>query len=175
MTAGDIVLGVVIGAQGLRGEVKVKTLTETPERLSVYGPLRTEDGRTLEIAAVRVVKAGLAIVQFKGIDDRSTAESLASAKLLVGRAALPATEKDEFYQADLVGLRALDAEGRVIGAVSAIHNFGAGDVIELSRTEGGTLLLPFTRETVPTIDLAEKFVVVAEPKDLQAEEQRGVE
>ena len=175
MTAGDIVLGVVIGAQGLRGEVKVKTFTETPGHLSVYGPLRTEGGRTLEIASVRAVKAGSAIVQFKGIDDRSTAESLANVKLLVERAALPATAKDEFYHADLVGLRALDAEGRTIGAVIAIHNFGAGDVIELSRTEGGTLLLPFTRETVPTIDLAEKFVVVAEPKDVEAEAERGVE
>ena len=175
MITGDILLGVVIGAQGLRGEVKVKTFTETPERLSVYGPLRTEDGRALEVASVRAVKSGSAVVQFKGIEDRSAAESLANAKLLVARAVLLATAKDEFYHADLIGLRAQDPEGRVIGAVDAIHNFGAGDVIELSRTEGGTLLLPFTRETVPSIDLEGKFVVIAEPKDIEAEAKRGVE
>lgn len=173
--AGDILLGVVIGAQGLRGEVKVKTFTEAPERLSVYGRLHTEDGRMLDVVSVRAARAGSAIVQFKGIEDRSAAESLANVKLLVARAALPATAKDEFYHADLIGLRAQDPEGRVIGTVNAIHNFGAGDVIELSRTEGGTLLLPFTRETVPSIDLEGEFLVVAEPKDVEAEAHRGVE
>jgi 16S rRNA processing protein RimM len=174
MTDG-ILLGVIIGAQGLGGEVRVKTFTETPERLGAYGPLRTGNGRVLEIVATRTAKSGIAIVRFKGIADRSAAEALADTKLFVSRDVLPATASDEFYHADLVGLRAQNNEGRVIGEIRAIHNFGAGDVIEIERTDGGTLLLPFTGDFVPQIDLGDKYVVVSEPVDVEAEEERGVE
>ncbi|HEY2445870.1 MAG TPA: ribosome maturation factor RimM [Rhizomicrobium sp.] len=173
--ADDILLGVVIGAQGLRGEVRVKIFTETPERLAVYGALHTAEGRSLDVVQVRNARAGTAVVQFKGIEDRDGAESLAHAKLFVARAALPETARDEFYHTDLVGLRAQDGDGRVIGEVSAIYNYGAGDVIELSRGDGSTVLLPFTRETVPEIDLEGEFLVVAEPADDEATKQRGVE
>ncbi|HTT83895.1 MAG TPA: ribosome maturation factor RimM [Rhizomicrobium sp.] len=171
----NILLGVVIGAQGLGGEVRVKTFTETPEHLSVYGPLRTEQGRVLEIAATRAVKGGTLVVRFKGVEDRSAAEALANLRLFVPRNALPATEQDEFYHADLIGLRAQDSEGRVLGEIRAIHNYGAGDVIEILRADGSALLLPFTRDFVPRIDLPNKFVVISEPADPEAEEERGVE
>jgi len=173
--ASDILLGVVTGAQGLRGEVKVKAFTETPERLAAYGPLHSPEGRTLCVKTSRAVRPGSVIVRFEGVDDRSTAEALIGTKLLVARAALPAAALDEFYHADLVGLRAQDADGRIIGEIRAIHNFGAGDVIELERAGGGTLLLPFTQETVPKVDLAGGSVTLAEPQDDEAVEQRGVE
>jgi 16S rRNA processing protein RimM len=160
----DILLGVIIGAQGLAGEVRVKTFTEAPE-----------SGRAFEIVATRTAKSGIAIVRFKGVEDRSAAEALADTKLFVSRGVLPATENDEFYHADLVGLRAQDNEGRVIGEIHAVHNFGAGDVIEILRTDGSTLLIPFTTDFVPQIRLGDKYVVVSEPIDIEAEEERGIE
>jgi len=171
----DILLGVVTAVQGLKGEVRVKTFTETPERLGDYGALHTSEGRKLEIAALRVGKVDGAVIRFKGIDDRESAERLVNAKLFVARAALPATSADEFYHADMIGLRALDSEGRLIGTVRAIHNFGAGDVIELERFGGGTLLLPFNRDFVPAVDVANGYITVSEPEDVEARDQRGVE
>jgi 16S rRNA processing protein RimM len=172
---GDILLGVVIGAQGLGGEVRVKTFTETPERLGAYGPLHTAEGRIFQVTGARTAKSGTAIVRFRGVDDRSTAEALANTQLFVSRGALPATGLDEFYHADLIGLRAQDNEGRVLGKISAIQNFGAGDVIEIQRDDKSTLLLPFTKEFVPQISLSDKYIVVSEPVDVEAEEERGVE
>lgn len=171
----NILVGVVTGVQGVRGEVRVKTFTETPERVADYGVLHMPEGRKLEIASLRVSKPGGAIIRFKGIDDRDSAEGLVGAKLLVERAALPPADADEFYHADLIGLRAQDGEGRLIGTVRALHNFGAGDVIELERLGGGTLLLPFTHDFVPAVDVANGCITVAEPEDVEAREQRGVE
>jgi 16S rRNA processing protein RimM len=173
--AADIILGVVTAVQGLKGEVRVKTFTEAPGRLADYGVLHTSEGRKLEIVALRVSKADGAVVRFKEIDDRDSAERLVDAKLLVERAALPATDANEFYHADLIGLRAQDSEGRVIGTVRAIHNFGAGDVIELERLGGGALLLPFNGDFVPGVDVANGYITVSEPEDVEAREQRGVE
>ncbi|MGD0190827.1 MAG: ribosome maturation factor RimM [Rhizomicrobium sp.] len=170
-----ILLGVVIGAQGLRGELRVKTFTETPERLAAYGRLCTKDGRTLNPTDARALKPDIAILRLQGVDDRDAAEALKGVELFVARDALPAAADDEFYHADLVGLRAEDAEGRLVGEVRAIHNFGAGDVIELVRPDGGNLFLSFTRETVPEIDVKEGRIVVVEPPDDAAFEERGVE
>jgi 16S rRNA processing protein RimM len=171
----DILLGVVIGAQGLGGEVRVKAFTETPEGVGAYGLLRTDTGRSLEVATTRAVKANVVVVRFKGVDGRSAAEALAGTKLFVSRDKLPGTQQDEFYHADLIGLRAQDQEGRVLGEIRAIHNFGAGDVIEIQRGNESTTLLPFTREFVPQINIGDGYVVVSEPVDVEAEEERGVE
>jgi 16S rRNA processing protein RimM len=171
----DILLGVIIGAQGLRGEVRVKTFTETPERLAAYGRLRARDGRMFDIAHVRPLKPDVAVATINGVSDRTAAESLRGVELYVARDVLPAPEEDEYYHADLIGLRAEDAEGRLIGEVRAIHNFGAGDVIEIVRGDGGNVFLPFSRETVPAIDFNGQRLVVVEPPDSAAEEMRGVE
>ena len=172
---GDVLLGVVIGAQGLKGEVKVKTFTEAPEKLGAYGPLHAKDGRTFVVANARASKEG-AIVQFEGVADRNAAESLKGIELYIARSALPPGEEHEFYHADLIGLRAEDTEGRAIGKVIALHNFGAGDVIEMERKDGGgTVLMPFTREIVPTIDVAEGRIVIAAPEEVEAETKGSVE
>ena len=174
--ADDVLLGVVTSVHGLMGVVRVKTFTEAPARLADYGVLRTAEGRKLEIAGLRESKSDGAIVRFKGIEDRASAERLVNAKLLVERAVLPATGADEFYHADLVGLRAVDGEGRVIGTVRALHNFGAGDVIELERLGGGgTLLLPFNADFVTAVDVASGCIMVREPEDTEAQERRGIE
>lgn len=172
---GDVLLGVVIGAQGLKGEVKVKAFTEVPEKLGAYGPLCAPDGRTFVVVGVRTAKE-TAIVQFEGVISREAAESLKGVELHVPRERLPEAEAHEFYHADLIGLRAEDEAGRMIGKVIAMHNFGAGDVIEIEREDGqGTVMMPFTREIVPTIDVAQGRIVVAAPEDVEAETKGSVE
>ncbi|HEX3945123.1 MAG TPA: ribosome maturation factor RimM [Rhizomicrobium sp.] len=173
--AKDVLLGVVIGAQGLRGEVKVKTFTERPETLGAYGPLHTKDARKFQVLTVRAGK-GAATVQLEGITSREAAEALKGIELFVTRSALPPGGEHEFYHADLIGLRAEDTEGRTIGKVVAIHNFGAGDVIEIEREDGqGTVLMPFTREVVPNIDISAGRVVIAAPEEVEAETKGSVE
>lgn len=171
----NILLGAVIGAHGLKGEVKVKTFTHSPEKLGAYGPLATKDGRVFTVTQLRGVKPDEAVVRFAEIADRNASEALKGTELFVPRAALPAAEADEFYHADLVGLRAEDAEGRVLGTVSGIHNFGAGDVIELTRDDGDSVMLPFTREVVPAIEIEAGRVIIAAPEEVEAETRGSVE
>jgi 16S rRNA processing protein RimM len=161
----EILLGVVTGAHGLTGEVKVKTFTDTPDTLGAYGALHARDGRRFTVAASRVIKPDVAVVRFREIAGRHDAEALHGTELFVARAALPPAGEEEFYHADLIGLAAADGEGRVLGTVKAVHNFGAGDVIEIARADGSELFLPFTREIVPAIDLEHGRMVVAVPEE----------
>ena len=161
----DVLLAAVIGAQGLKGEVKARLFTATPDGLPRYGVLHTKSGRKLKIAAFRPGKEGEAVIAFEGVSDRDAAEALRGVELFVERAALPQPDEDEFYHADLIGLEVQDSEGRVLGKVSALHNFGASDVLEFVRADGDSVHLAFTRETVPVISVAEGFIVVAVPED----------
>ena len=132
----DVLLAVVLGAHGLKGEVRVKTFTAAPDKLGAYGPLHAADGRSFTVGALRVLKDGEAAVAFKEIADRSAAEKLKGLELTVARSALPPAEGEEFYHADLVGLAAEDEQGRRIGKVAAVHNFGASDVLAIARDDG---------------------------------------
>ena len=163
--AKDVLLAAVIGAQGLKGEVKAKVFTAAPDALPRYGAVHTKDGRTLKITAFRPTKPGEAVMAFAGISDRNAAEALKGTELFVTREALPATDEDEFYHADLIGLEARDHEGRTLGRVTALHNYGASDVIELSRDDGDHVLMAFTKETVPVLNIAEGYIIVAVPED----------
>ena len=163
--AGDILLAAVTGAQGLKGEVKAKLFTATPDALPRYGVLHTKSGRKLKITAFRPAKEGEAVIAFEGVRDRDAAEALKGVELFVDRAALPQPDEDEFYHADLIGLEVRDSEGRVLGKVNALHNFGASDVLEFSRTDGDSVHIAFTREIVPVINVMEGFIVVAVPED----------
>ena len=156
----------VTGALGLKGEVKVKTFTEEPAGLARYGTLHSEDGRSFEIAALRPAKGSEAVIAFKNITDRTAAEALKGVRLFVPRAALPKIAADEFYHADLIGLAAYDGDGGLVGKVAAIHNFGAGDVIELVRADGDSVHLVFTKDTVPVIDIAGGRITVAVPDEI---------
>ncbi len=158
----DVLLAAVIGAQGLKGAVKVKTFTDNA--LTQYGALHDAQGRKFEITAFRSGKPGEAVISFSGIDSREAAEALKGTQLFVAREKLPAPDEEEFYHADLIGLEAQDSEGRVIGKVTALHNFGASDVMEIARPDGDNLLLAFTRETVPVIDVPDGRIVVAVPE-----------
>jgi 16S rRNA processing protein RimM len=171
----DVLLAAVIGAQGLKGEVKAKLFTAAPDALPRFGVLHTRDGRKLKITAFRPTKEGEAVIAFEDVRDRSQAEALKGTELFVDRAALPQTDEDEFYHADLIGLEVRDSEGRVLGKVSALHNFGASDVMEFTRPDGDTVHIAFTKETVPVISIAEGYIIVAVPEDDEADPHHGVE
>jgi 16S rRNA processing protein RimM len=158
-----IVLAIVTGAHGTRGEVRLKSFAD---RLD-YGPLdRSDGGPPLEVIAVRPAKDGL-IARFEALSDRNAAEALKGVELSVARHRLPAPADENFYFADLIGLTAVRPDGTLLGEVVAVHNFGAGDVIELRLAEvADTVLLPFTRETVPEVDTTAGRLIVDPPEGL---------
>ena len=161
----DVLLAAVIGAQGLKGAVKAKIFTAEPGALARYGALHDAGGKSYEITAIRPGKTGEAVISFRGIESREAAESLRGVSLFIARDRLPAAGEEEFYHADLIGLEAQDGEGRVLGKIQSVHNFGAGDVLEISRPDGDSVLLSFTRETVPLIDVPGGRIVVAVPEE----------
>ena len=150
-------------AHGVRGEVRLKPFTADPLGVTRYGALETEDGRTVEIEAARPAKDML-VARLKGVSDRNAAEALKNIRLYVPRERLPQPDDDEFYYADLIGLSAVTAQGESYGTVKAVHNFGAGDLLEIEPAAGGaTVMLPFNAATVPTIDIAGRRIIVAPP------------
>ena len=157
-------MGAVIAAHGTKGEVRVKTFTGAPENLGAYGPLSTDDGRRLSVATLRSSKPGEAVVRFEGIADRNAAEALRGRQLSVLRTALPAPDADEFYHADLVGLQVEDSSNAPLGRVRAIHNFGAGDVMEIERPGGGTEFIPFNATVVLKVEIPTR-IVIDPPRD----------
>jgi 16S rRNA processing protein RimM len=165
MAGGDrVCLGQIGAAHGVRGEVRLHSFTADPAAIVTYGPLETEDGRIVEIEAMRPAKDHF-VARFSGIADRDAAERLKNIKLYVPRERLPEPDQsDEFYYADLVGLRVVDRAGAHIGTVVAVHNFGAGDLIEVKPEAGNkTELLPFDAATVPEVDIAGGRIVVELP------------
>ena len=152
----------------MRGEVKLWPFTEDPMAALNYGPLETEDGaRQFEIESLRPAKDFL-VARLKGVDDRNAAEMLRNIDLFVPRDRLPPIEEDDtFYHADLVGLSAVTPDGAALGTVMAMHNFGAGDVVEIALPGSDrTLMVPFTDAAVPEIDLKAKRIVVVVPEEV---------
>ncbi|EUC00141.1 Ribosome maturation factor rimM [Rhizobium sp. CF080] len=149
-----ILMATIGAAQGLRGEVRVRTYTADATALGDYGNLHSEDGRVFEILEIREAK-NVAIVRFRGINDRNAAEALAGLELFIERDNLPddELEEDEFYYADLEGLEAVDEEGKSYGTVSAVYDFGAGDLLELKGPGRRPTLIPFSEAAVLEIDL----------------------
>jgi 16S rRNA processing protein RimM len=154
------------GAHGIRGEVKLKSFTADPLAVKDYGVLESEDGAaSFEIEALRPAKGHL-VARLRGVRDRNAAEQLTNLRLFVPRERLPPPAADEFYHADLIGLAAVTAAGVEVGTVVAVHNFGAGDILELRPPAGGTtIMLPFTDAFVPRIDIAGGRIVVEPPEE----------
>ena len=164
MAGGRICLGQIGAPHGVRGEVRLHSFTAEPAAIASYGPLQTEDGRVFKIENLRPAKHAF-VAKLSGIADRDAAARLANTRLYVPRERLPEpAQADEFYHADLIGLRAIDHTGKECGTVVAVHNFGAGDLIELKPPDGGTTeLLPFDVATVPQIDIAHGRLVLERP------------
>src|SRR3954471_13276547 len=157
-------------AHGVRGAVKLWPFTEDPLAVMDYGPLMTKDGaRQFEVANARPAKDHL-VATFKGVATREDAERLNGIELYIARDKLPATDEDEYYHTDLIGLDAVTTDGDALGRVLALHNFGAGNIIEITPLKGPTLLLPFTNAVVPAVDLAGGRVVIALPEEIVGRE-----
>lgn len=172
MAAERVCLGAFAGAHGVKGQVKIKAFTEVPEDVAAYGPLSDEAGTRRFVVTLTGRSKGLLLARVEGVGDRDRAQALSGTRLYVDRDALPAPEEEEFYHADLIGLAAVDLGGRPLGKVKAVHDFGAGTVIELEGGQGAPgLVLPFTRDTIPTVDLENGRLVIDPPAE--AEGERG--
>jgi 16S rRNA processing protein RimM len=168
-----ILLGRIVAAHGIRGDVLVHSYAGEPEAIGTYGPLASADGKaTFKLRVLRVTPKGV-IARVTGITDRNGAEALAGTDLYVGRDKLPAAEEGAFYHADLIGLSAKAPDGSEVGRIVGVHNFGAGDLLEIAiggsrRTE----LIPFTDAYVPEVDIAGGAVVVRLPEPSSEDEAR---
>lgn len=161
-----VCVGVISGARGLNGEVWVRSFTAVPEDVAAYGSVSDAAGARRFMLTVVGHGSGGVIARINGIADRTAAEAVKGAELFVDRAALPAPGEDEFYFADLIGLRAeradeSDEAALLMGRVEDVHDFGAGAVLEVKLVQGGAVMVPFTREAVPSVDLAHGRVLIA--------------
>jgi 16S rRNA processing protein RimM len=163
-----VCVGVVTGAHGVRGAVRLKTFTEEPKDIARYGPLEDEGGERQYKLRLTGSAKGVLIGNLTGIDDRGQAEALRGLRLYVPYTALPAPGEDEFYHADLIGLQAVLSDGTILGRVRAVHDFGAGDTLEIDRAEGQPVVVPFTRLVVPVVDVDGGRLVIEPPPGLLA-------
>ena len=168
MSSDLIQVGRVAGAFGVRGEVRITSFTADPVALVDYKDLKREDGSPgLTLTSGRAVKGGV-IVRAREVETREQAEALRGLKLYIPRDRLPEPEEDEFYVTDLIGLKVETAEGEALGSVKAVQDFGAGDLLEIAPIEGGaTWYLPFTREAVPEVRIADGVVVAVKPEETE--------
>lgn len=170
-SAGDssgkrVCVGIVAGAHGVRGAVRIKSFTVEPKGLVQYGPAEDESGRRqFKLSFIGTAK-GVVLARLSGIADRDQAEALRGMRLYLPRDALPPPEEDEYYHADLIGLAAVLGDGTNIGTIQAVHDFGAGDCLEIARPERQPLMVPFTRAAVPVVDIAGGRVVLDPPAGL---------
>lgn len=165
-----ICLGRIAGAHGLDGSVLVRSYTAEPDAIGSYGALTDEGGaRAFELTVRRVTAKGV-VARIAGVADRTAAEKLKGIDLYVARDALPEAEEDEFYYTDLIGLAVEDRDGKRIGSVARIDNYGAGDVIEVRLDAGGSALYPFTKQVVVMVDVAGRRITIDPPVEIEGNE-----
>jgi 16S rRNA processing protein RimM len=148
-----ICVGVIVGVKGVRGEVRIKSFTEDPADVAAYGPVKTGDGRDFKVSVVGLHQ-GMVIARLTGIEDRNAAEALKGVELFVERSKLPVPTDGSFYFADLIGLAAELIDGTALGKVTAVDNFGGGDVLEITAVDGKTVMIPFTPAVIAKVDVA---------------------
>lgn len=173
MTERLVLVGVVAGAHGVRGEVRIRSFTADPRDIGRYGSVSDEQGTRRFKLRVRSESKGAVIARLDGIEDRDAAEALRGVRLYVRRAALPDPGREEWYHADLIGLRAERRDGTTMGRVKSVQNFGAGDLLEIDQLDGTTMWLSFTRSTVPDVDMAGRRIVIELPPEIEAEVGQG--
>ena len=162
----QVVVGAIAGAYGVRGEVRIKSFCAVPEDIEAYSPLTDDVGRTYHLALVGPIKNGF-YARIVEIATKEQADALKGTQLYAERGQLPSLPDDEFYHADLIGLSVFDTGGAELGQVKAVHNHGADDLLEVTRTgSSATVLIPFTQAVVPTVDLAAERIVVDPPEGI---------
>lgn len=161
-----VCVGVVTGAHGVRGAVRIKSFTAEPKDVAAYGPVEDETGRRRFTIELIGAAKGVMLAKLSDTADRDAAEALRGLRLYLPREALPPPDEDEYYHADLIGLDALLRDGTVLGQVRSVHDFGAGDTLEIARAEGQPVMVPFTRAVVPDVDLAAGRLVIDPPPGL---------
>ena len=166
MTTEHLAVGAIAGPHGVRGQFKVKLFAETPEALEQYGALRTDDGRALKLSVKSVNSKGLVIASAIGVTSREAAEALRGMLLSTSRASLPDPGEGELYHADLLGAAVFDEDGTNLGDLVALYNFGAGEIIEVKPASGTSVMLPFEGESVVSVDIPNRRVVLAPPAGL---------
>ncbi|MES2844321.1 MAG: ribosome maturation factor RimM [Pseudomonadota bacterium] len=164
-----VCVGAIAGSFGVQGEVRLKSFCSDPEAITTYGPLFTEDGsRSFTVKLTRASVSGGLGVRLSGVATKEQADALKGVSLYVDRSKLPTLPDDEFYHADLIGLEVRDTGGVLLGTVAAVHNHGAGDLLEINGPgRKASLLLPFTLAVVPTVDLAAGRIVADLPEGLE--------
>jgi 16S rRNA processing protein RimM len=161
-----ICVGAIAGSYGVAGEARIKSFCAQPSAIGDYGPLYSEDGtRAFHLTLTRPVTGGFG-ARIAGVASKEQADELRGVLLFAPRAVLPALPDDEYYYADLIGLDVVDTGGAALGAVTAVHNHGAGDILEVGA-QG--LLIPFTMAAVPTVDIAARRVVVDLPDEREGD------
>ena len=157
-----VLLGVIIASHGVRGQVKLRSFTQNPEDILDYLPLYDEKGAVLDLQCVGEAK-GCLIIAIKGVNDRNKADTLKGTQLFADKDKLPTLDEDEFYIEELVGLTVTTTDGTHEGIIKAAHNFGAGDMLEITHTAGNDEMYMFTKETFPLVDLARGIVHFSAP------------
>lgn len=169
-----ICVGAITGVHGVRGVLTIRPFTERAGDITAYGPLHSKDGKKSFAIQIIGSKKGVLLARIDGISDRTAAEALKGLELYVPRTELPETEDDSWYRADLIGLDVRDSTGASLGVIEAVQNFGAGDLLEIRMTASvETVLLPFTRQIVPLVDMAGGFVTIDAPEEIEADESQG--
>jgi 16S rRNA processing protein RimM len=165
-----ILAGKFGAAVGLKGEVRLQSFTADPMAIAGYRSLALEDGVTVKITALRP-QGKVLVAQVKGVTSREAAEKLTGRELFIERAELPQTEdEDEFYLADLAGLDVRDEAGNLTGTVLSVHDFGAGDILEIRPASGPTFMAPFTKAAFPIVNIGEGFLVFVPPPEVSERE-----
>lgn len=170
-----VCVGAFAGAHGVRGMVKLRSFTEDPEAIAAYGPLFDEGGARRFEVTLAGRSGGLLLARMSGVEDRNAAEALKGLRLYVPREALPPPEGDEFYVVDLIGLAVEGKDGKVFGKVLAVHDFGAGELLEIGTGDGRSEMIPFTAEAVPEVDQAGGRIVIDPPAGLFEAAERAKE
>lgn len=160
-----VCLGAITGSYGVRGEARVKSFCADPSAIGDYGPVTLDNGTVAKLTVIRPVKGGYA-VRLAGVPHKEAADALRGQKIWAHRDALPSLPDDEYYHSDLIGMTVVDTGGETLGRVHAVHDHGAGDILE-TRIDGKPVLIPFTRAIVPTVDLASGRIIVDLPHGLR--------
>ena len=158
---GMLLIAEIGGASGIKGEVRIKLYSDDPAALTAYGPLMDAAGKSHKVLRSRPAKS-VFVCALDGVSDRNAAEALNRTKLYISRDKLPAPEDGEFYHIDLIGLKAMQENGEELGIITSVHDFGAGDILEITPEIGETIMIPFSRSAVPEVNISKGFVALGD-------------